>query len=212
MRAMVLILAAALSPAVAVSSQGGSAAVVKTFPGFSGPNPADAGSTSADMMGGVNATVLVGFTNRGFGVWSKTDGHQIQPVQTQMEFWTAAFKNANGTITGKPYDPRIVFDPLTSRWFASANTNINGLSNRVLFAVSADDDPTHSWKAVEYQTPGVIDNAKLGIDKFGVYSTALAGRADASPVSVPMFAIPEGRLTVAGRRQAVAGAREPLSG
>ena len=194
MRAIVLVLVATLSAAPVVLSQSGSPSVVKTFPGFSGPNPPDAGSTSADMMGGVNAKVLVGFTNRGFGVWSKADGREIQPVQTQMEFWVAAFKNANGTVTGRPYDPRIAFDPMTSRWFASANTNINGLSDRVFFAVSADDDPTHPWKAVEYQAPGVIDNAKLGIDKFGVYSTALAGRADASPVSIPMIAIPKADL------------------
>ena len=165
--------------------------IVHTYAGFSGPNPPDAGSTSADMMGGLNAKFLVGFTNRGFGVWSKTDGHLIQPVQTQMEFWTAAFKKADTAVPGKPYDPRIAFDPLTSRWFASANTNINGLSDHVFFAVSADDDPTHPWKAVEYKTPMTVDNLKLGFDKFGVYSAALSGRPDPSPISVPVMAIPK---------------------
>lgn len=182
----------ALVVAVSVVAQGaGPVIVVKTFPGFSGPNPPDAASTSADMMGGVSARFLVGFTNRGFGVWSKADGRQVQPIQTQMEFWTAAFKNAGGEVAGRPYDPRIAFDPVTSRWFASANTNIKGLSDRVFFAVSTDDDPTRPWKAVEYQTPVVVDNAKLGVDKFGVYSTALAGRADATPITVPMIAIPK---------------------
>src|SRR5438034_11778929 len=42
--------------------------VMKTFPGMSGPNPPTAGSTSADMMGGVSPRHLIGFTNRGFSV------------------------------------------------------------------------------------------------------------------------------------------------
>ncbi|HEY3121139.1 MAG TPA: hypothetical protein VGL15_10990, partial [Vicinamibacteria bacterium] len=59
---VVALLAAASPPTVTV---------VKTFPGFSGPNPTTAGSTSADMMGGVSPRHLVGFTNRGFSVQAK---------------------------------------------------------------------------------------------------------------------------------------------
>jgi hypothetical protein len=188
MRATVLILAVALALGAQAPSP---ITVVHTFPGFNGPNPANAGSTSADMMGGVNNRFLVGFTNRGFGVWSKADGHLIQPVQTQMEFWTAALLNVGLAVRGKPYDPRIAFDPMTSRWFASANTMITGISNHIYFAVSADDDPTHPWKAVEYDTPMGVDNLKLGLDKLGVYSTALSGKADASPIMVPVIAIPK---------------------
>lgn len=188
MRAPLLVCGLAVAALAAASSP--SVTVVKTFPGFSGPNPPDAASTSADVMGGVSPKFLVAFTNRGFGVWTK-DGHQVQPVQTLMQFWTAAFKAAGGQVTGKPYDARIFFDPLTSRWFATSNTNIEGLSNRFLFAVSSDDDPTHRWKAVEYIAPMTIDNIKLGLDRHGLYSTAIAGRRDAEAISVPIIAIPK---------------------
>jgi len=161
---------------------------------MSGPNPPTAGSTSADMMGGVSPRHLVGFTNRGFSVQSKSDGHEVQPVQSQLEFWTAAFKNSGGEVVGKPYDPRIFYDPMTSRWFATANTNVNGLSKHILFAVSSDDDPTHAWKAVDCQAlPMTVDNAKLGIDRFGLYSTALAGGRDEA-ARVPVIAIPKADL------------------
>src|SRR3954470_2470275 len=156
--------------------------VVRTLPGMSGPNPESAGSSSADMMGGVSPRYLVGFLNAGLFVLSKRDGHAVQPPVTQLEFWTAAFKNAGRTLEGNPYDPRIFYDPLTSRWFASANSHnpvarSNGsvMSPRILFAVSQDEDPTHPWKAVAHVVPMPIDNAKLGLDRFGVYSTGVTG-------------------------------------
>jgi hypothetical protein len=171
--------------------------VVKTFPGPSGPNPPTAGSTSADMMGGVGQRHLVGFTNGGFSVLWKADGREAQPTQSQLEFWTAAFKNAGSEVQGKPYDPRIFYDPLSARWFATANLNTSGLSKHFLFAVSSDDDPTHAWKAVDYQTPMVVDNAKLGLDRFGLYSTALSGGRDEA-ARVPVIAIPKADLLWTG--------------
>src|SRR5437870_3504130 len=71
MRALVgmAVLAAATSASVVT--------VVKTFPGPGGPNPPTAGSTSADMMGGVSPRHLVGFTNGGFSVLSKADGREV---------------------------------------------------------------------------------------------------------------------------------------
>lgn len=170
--------------------------VVKTLSGMSGPHAA----VSADMMGGVSPKYLVGFINAGFSVRSKTDGHEIQPAQTLEQFWGAAFKNAGSDLAGSPYDPRIFYDPLTSRWFATSDLMITGrtLSNHMLIGVSSDDDPTHPWKAVEYLAKTAVDNMKLGLDKNGFYSTALAGSREES-VSVPVIAIPKGDLLWKGQ-------------
>jgi hypothetical protein len=173
--------------------------VVRTIPGMSGPNPESAGSTSADMMGGVTDKYLVGFVNGGMFVLSKKDGREVRPPQTQLEFWTTAFKNAGRTLEGNPYDPRIFYDPLTRRWFASANSHdavpsaANGsrMSARILFAVSQDDDPTHPWKAVHHATPVAIDNAKLGLDRNGVYSTSVTGGGKETESRVPVIAFPK---------------------
>lgn len=191
MRALLLTCGLAIA---ALAAETAPMTVVHVFPGMNGPNPPDAGSTSADMMGGVSPQFLVGFINGGFSVRSKQNGSEVQPSQTQLQFWTAAFKNAGGTVTGRPYDPKIAFDPMTSRWFAVANTNINGLTDRIFLAVSQDADPTHSWKAVEYRTPVIVDNAKLGIDKFGIYTTGLTGTAGPDAAPVPVVAIPKDDL------------------
>ncbi len=180
---------------VALLAQAAGSGVVRvthTFPSLSGPNPADAGSTSADLSGGVSDRHLVTFINGGFSVLAKADGREVQPHQTQMQFWTAAFENAGDQVMGKPYDPRISYDPMTRRWFAAANENINGLSHMILFAVSEDANPTHRWKAVRYEAPVSVDNCKLAIDRFGVYSTALAGSRDPAEIPhVPVIAIPK---------------------
>jgi hypothetical protein len=175
--------------------------VVKTFPSMNGPNPPDAASTSADLSGGVSPKYLVTFINGGISVLTKADGKEVQPLQTQMQFWTAALGNAGDKVLGKPYDPRISYDPMSTRWFAAANENIrnvelgNGLSHMFLFAVSQDDDPTHPWKAVRYESPVVIDNCKLALDRFGFYSTALGGGATPTdPVHTPVVAIPKADL------------------
>jgi hypothetical protein len=176
--------------------------VVRTFPSLSGPNPANAGSTSADLGCAVSDRYLVTFTNGGFGVKAKADGKDVQAPQTQMEFWTAAFANSGGKVLGKPYDPRISYDPMTRRWFAASNENIDGPSPMILFAVSQDADPTHLWKAVRYESPALVDNCKLAIDKFGIYSTALGFNRDpASGPEMSVIAIPKPDLLWQGNEK-----------
>lgn len=193
MHAITLALFAA---ATATAGSDSAIQVVKTFPALSGPNPPSAPTSSADLTGAVGTKYLVAFPNAGFAVYSKEDGHLVQPAQTQMEFWTTALTNAGGTLVadGKPYDPRMSYDPLSRRWFAAANVNVKGMSSTMLIAVSQDDDPMHPWKAVAYSMPGAIDNVKLGLDRNGFYTTALAGRAGPEAIQVPVVAIPKADL------------------
>ena len=156
----------------------GQPAVVRVFAGMNGPN----GSTpqpSADMMGGVGPTHIVGFINGGVSIRTKSDGREVRPLQTQQEFWARAFENARRQLVGAPYDPRIFFDPLTGRWFATANAWGEGKgTNRTLIAVSADADPTHTWKALDYLAPAPLaDNSKLGLDRNGFYTTPMVPAA-----------------------------------
>lgn len=167
--------------------------VEKVYKAVDGP----AGGESKDMMGSVSPRYLVGFINAGFSVLSKKDGREVQPLETQDLFWEKAFKNAGGSIDGKPYDPRIFYDPLTKRWFATCDMMLKGrplwdsLTPWILIAVSQDADPTHPWKAVKYQAPVIVDNNKLGIDKFGIYITGITGSRGTDAVSVPVMAIPK---------------------
>ncbi len=195
--------AALLTPCLLAASIAIAAAqvtVVQTFPGTNGPNPAPNTALSTDMMCGVSPSFLVGFINAGFSVRSKVDGHELQAHQTLEQFWTKALANAGATLVGDPYDPRIFYDPLSSRWFASSNTHINRaarggsrMTSDMLIGVSADDDPTHPWKAMLYQVPNglEIDNNKIGLDRNGVYLTSLVG---VTSKVVPMVAIPKADL------------------
>lgn len=206
MRALVFALGVIASAGSLASAQ---VAIVKTFSGVNGPNPAPITAFSTDMMCGVSHRFLVGFTNAGFAVRSKVDGHETQPHQTLEQFWTAAFKNAGGQLVGDPYDPRIFFDPLSSRWFATSDTHSrlppgaerrlrSTLTRDMLLAVSTDDDPTHPWKAVVYQLKNTdidIDNLKIGLDRNGLYLTALVG---VMHKVVPMVAIPKADLLWTG--------------
>ncbi len=174
--------------------------VVRTFPGTNGPNPAPNTPLSTDMMCAVSPNFLVGFINAGFSVRSKVDGHELQAHQTLQQFWSAALKNAGGQLVDDPYDPRMFFDPLTSRWFATSDTHkraskgTESLTQDMLIGVSSDDDPTHPWKAVLYKVPTAdldIDNIKVGLDKNGVYLTSLV---TVTAKVVPMVAIPKADL------------------
>ena len=199
MRTLILapcLLAASISTVVA------QVAVVKTFPGMNGPNPDPIRGYSSDMMGGVSPRFLVGFINAGFSVRLKDDGSLAQPVQTLDAFWKAAFRNAGTELYGNPYDPRIFYDPLSRRWFASCDSLIadgaqRGGTKHMLLAISADDDPTHPWKAVDIEARVArdIDNLKLGLDRNGVYLTGLVWADDKT---IPMVAIPKADLLWTG--------------
>jgi hypothetical protein len=179
--------------AAACSTAAAQVTVVRTIPGMNGPNPPENVALSADMMGGVSPTHLVGFINAGFSVRLKADGREVQPTQTLREFWTAAFKNAGTEMPGNPYDPRIFFDPMTKRWFATCNSNMGGMTRYMFIAVSADADPAHPWKAVDYEARVLVDNMKLGLDKNGFYTTALSGGREEN-ANVPVIAIPKADL------------------
>jgi hypothetical protein len=190
------LLAVPASPAVAQVT------VVRTFEGMNGPNPAPISGYSSDMMAGVSPTYLVGFINAGFSVRLKSDGSLVQPVQTLDEFWSTAFRNAAAERPDHAYDPRIFYDPLSRRWFATSDALIAEGQNRggtrhMLLAVSADEDPTHPWKAVDVQAKVEkdVDNLKLGLDRNGVYLTGLVWTDEKT---IPVVAIPKADLLWSG--------------
>jgi hypothetical protein len=151
--------------------------VVRTFPGQSGPNPAPNEALSSDMSFAVSPQYLVGFINAGFSVHSKMDGRELQAPQTLDQFWSAAFKNAGGQLANDPYDPRMFYDPLSSRWVATSNTHKRVAAKGedrhtldMLIAVSTDDNPMHPWKAVAYE----VRNSDIFVDNNKLASTGTA--------------------------------------
>ena len=64
-----------------------------------------------------------------------------------------------GTRGDRLTDPRIVYDALSGRWFAS----ISDLdTSSVMLAVSTAADPTAGWTVSSYLAPGCADQPRLG--------------------------------------------------
>ena len=132
----------------------------------------DAFTVPPDSNGAIGPTRFVEFINGRFSVYDKTSGTKVLTL-TDVSFWTNAGVNLDGLDLS---DTRIIYDPLSSRWFASQvdlnRTNL--FSNRFLLAVSTTSDPTGSWKAVAWQAdPGgtFADFPRLCVDANGVYLT-----------------------------------------
>jgi hypothetical protein len=79
------------------------------------------------------------------------------PAQTaQTRLLSAFFGSSGDRLT----DPRISYDGLSGRWFASIS-DLDKTS--VLLAVSTGGDPTGTWTVSSYAAPGCADQPRLGL-------------------------------------------------
>src|SRR5258705_2313083 len=108
------------------------APVVTIGANFSGPNfHTDPGIAASppDTDGAVGPSSFVELLNNLYQVYDKS-GAILQTLRLP-EFWA----NAGVTPAGVPIDPRILYDPVSQRWFASSAEN-PFVPNDILLAVS----------------------------------------------------------------------------
>jgi hypothetical protein len=87
-------------------------------------------------------------------VWSIGGGAAATHLQTRdLE---AFFGSGSDRLT----DPRIIYDALSGRWFASIS-DVDARS--ILVAVSTGADPTAGWSISSYPAPGCADQPRLGL-------------------------------------------------
>src|SRR6266849_1030416 len=97
---------------------------------------------------------VVEMVNLAAQVWSTSAGSASQPVQTiGLESF---FRTGGDRLT----DPRVLYDVLSGRWFASVS-DIDGSS--VLLAVSQSADPTAAWSTYSFAASGCADQPRLGV-------------------------------------------------
>ena len=88
------------------------------------------------------------------------------------QFWTDAGVTPAGSFA---FDPRVVYDPFSERFFASSVDNA-GSANNFLFAVSKSDDPLDGWSAAlidsDADNSHSADFETLGFNADGVYVAA----------------------------------------
>ena len=151
-----------------------------------------------DTMGAVGPNHIVELINGRYSVYRKSDGLRIQTSPLD-EFWS----NAGVGFNGFTFDPRILYDPFSQRWFASAADNASS-DNHFLIAVSKSPDPTAGWNgfAIDSDSTNLrsADFPTLGFNRDGIYQFAtmqpIPGRG-VSEARTTIIAIPKNDLLTA---------------
>ncbi|HUR97228.1 MAG TPA: hypothetical protein VMZ26_04090, partial [Pyrinomonadaceae bacterium] len=153
-----------------------------------------------DTMAAVGPNHIVEMINGNFEIINKTTGASIQTM-TFDQFWTNVAGIAQ--INGGRFDPRIIFDPASGRWFAlgidraidnvpAGGDGTNEVANNFYIARSDTSDPTGDWDNVTFSadSTGALefhDYPTLGVDADGFYSCTqdFNGGGNESCYSIP---------------------------
>ncbi len=149
-------------PSTAVPVFGGAASgSLSVKMGFEGTSDYDTralgiGLIPPDTMGAVGTTQYVQLLNGSFSVYNKATGALAAPRVTDSTFWAAA----GGSTTGG--DPRVLFDPVSSRWLA---VGFNASGSGLNIGVSQTADALGSWKAATFNVfpAGIADYPTMSI-------------------------------------------------
>ena len=172
---------------------------------FSGSSDSsDPTETPADADGVVGPRHFVEFVNGAFAVYNKTNGAMVKKI-ADTKFWS----NAGVVLatSDRIADPRIVYDPLSQRWFASmvdfdGNASDPSLeSNDFLLAVSLTSDPTGGWKGFLFQADPdngtFADFPTLGVDASAVYLSGDMYQGMNNPLGPSLWSFPKADLVSA---------------
>jgi hypothetical protein len=150
--------------------------VVQIGQNFPGSGNSQTYITPADSDGAVGPKYFVEFINGAFAVYNKTNGTKVLRI-SDLKFW--ANGGVNFAASDAVSDPRVIYDPLSQRWFAS-QVDYDGSasdptfeSDYFLLGVSDTPDPTGPWHAFEFladpETGNFADFPTLGVDSNAVY-------------------------------------------
>jgi hypothetical protein len=129
--------------------------------------------------------------DRAFVVQDKATGKVLRN-DTEHEFWLKV--QPAGSFDLQANDPRLLYDPVTKRWFAWVQglTPANGY-----LAVSATDDPTGAWRGTRMPFPPHNYGARIGFDRNGLYISVHNGSSDLRKAQT-CYAIPMADIVAAG--------------
>jgi K319-like protein len=148
----------------AFTSTSASPSIGKVIPGFDGLTKSQAGFNGntffpPDVPLAVGPTHVVQLVNLAGEIFTKRG----VSVST---FSLPTFFKVSGT-NDKLSDPRILYDSLSGRWFASLG---DGTTNNVFLAVSTTNDPTRTWNIYQFGFSNCPDEPGIGMndDKFAI--------------------------------------------
>jgi hypothetical protein len=157
--------------------------VVQVGQNFVGSNNSQSQITPADGNGAVGPKEFVEFINGAFTVYNKTNGARVLRI-SDMKFWSNGGPGGNGdglnfSASDTVSDPRVIYDPVSQRWFAS-QVDYDGSasdptyeSDYYLLAVSDTADPAGAWHVFTFladpESGNFADFPTLGVDSNAVY-------------------------------------------
>ncbi|MGH7993416.1 MAG: hypothetical protein ACREDQ_07865 [Limisphaerales bacterium] len=176
---------------------------------FTGSDNSQTLITPADANGAVGPNYFVEFINGSFTVYNKSDGSGVVQI-SDMEFWSNAGP-AGGGVGGINFassdtisDPRVIYDPVSQRWFASqvkydGNASDPSLeSDFYLLGVSDTADPSGSWHVFSFLTvTGAVqfaDFPTMGVDADAVYLSGDMYHGQSNSLGTSLTMIPKADL------------------
>jgi uncharacterized repeat protein (TIGR01451 family) len=200
----------AVAPAQALPANGSLVTIGLNFQGSE--LDVDSGFVPPDTMGAVGPNHVVEIINGRFEVYDKITGFAV--VSTSLDFfWSSivgvtipldscvsntcsvsgtACTSSTDCVSNFTFDPRIVFDHDSQRWFVLALDGDLGAGNNIYLARTDTADPTGDWDGLRFaaDTVGAVefhDYETLGVDADGLYSCTqdFNGGGNESCYSIP---------------------------
>ena len=184
---------------VGVPQTGQAPAATSTFTigaNFTGSNLSESHSIPPDTMGAVGPAHVVELLNGRYAVYDRGGKRLTPSTWTLNDFWTSA----GAGWTGVTFDPRVVYDPDSGRWFAAAVDNPR-LANNFLVAVSDGADPTAGWTGwaldSDVDDSHWADFPMLGLNGEVVVVSAIMFPLGSQTPRVSVLVLPKSELTAA---------------
>lgn len=141
------------------------------------------GWTPPDPSLAVGPLHVVVTTNGAIAFFTKDGVKTFQaPIEGAGGFWGSL------GATNFVFDPEVLYDPTSGRFFAIASEWIQGVSSFILVAVSDDSDPNGTWYKYRLNTTALagdlFDSPNLAVDAAAVYITG-----DGFPAGGPNYPI-----------------------
>ncbi len=131
----------------------------------------------SDAHGAVGLEHIVEMNNGRFKVYDKDTGDVVQDQFGQLQnipltqFWSEK-ANTEGVDPENEFafDPRVLYDPFSERWFASGAYKLSNEDTPFLVAVSTSSDPTEPWTGFLIDPDEEdVDYPTLGLNSEGVF-------------------------------------------
>ena len=202
-RGVVRLVGAVLGAALGLGAAGGTAraAVLQQFQGGNLSQEGQSGFIPPDMGGAVGDGYVLQMLNGLVSTYT-TAGAAVGAQTSLNTFWTNAGVSLGGTNVS---DPRVIFDPSSNRWFASAIAT-QSTNNSIFVAVSNTANPTQGFTGLSFTAASgqFADFPTLGVNGAAVtigtnnFNGSTGAGSGYSLYSIPKASLTGGTPTLTG--------------